>query len=66
MSQVERVVEAVQDLSAEELAEFRTWFIEYDWTAWDQQLVRDIKTGKLDHLAEEALGEKAASNTKTL
>ena len=58
MGRVEKVEKAVQELSFDELAEFRDWFAEYDWVAWDQQLERDIKAGKLDRLAEEALGER--------
>jgi hypothetical protein len=42
-------------LSAEELAEFRRWFAEFDAAAWDRQIARDVKAGKLDTLADEAL-----------
>ena len=66
MSRVEKVEQAVQALSPEELAEFRVWFTEYDWALWDQQLERDIKAGKLDQLGDEALREHSAGNTKPL
>lgn len=66
MSRVEQVEEAIQALDPEELAEFRAWFAEYDWGVWDQQLERDANTGKLDRLADEALGDHAVGNTTPL
>jgi hypothetical protein len=66
MSRVEHIEEAVQALNPEELSEFREWFAEYDWAVWDQQLERDAKTGRLDRLADEALGEHAAGKTRAL
>lgn len=53
-------------MDPKELAEFRAWFAEYDWEVWDQQLEGDMKNGKLDHLADEALGSHAAGSTTPL
>jgi hypothetical protein len=66
MSRLEQIEEAVQALNPEELSEFREWFAEYDWAVWDQQFERDAKTGKLDRIADQALGEHTAGNTKPL
>ena len=66
MSRVEQVEEAIQALDPEELSEFRAWFAEYDWGLWDQRLERDATTGRLDHLADEALREHTAGNTTPL
>ncbi|HEV8614830.1 MAG TPA: hypothetical protein VGU22_04990 [Methylomirabilota bacterium] len=66
MGNVEKIERDVQALSPEELAQFRAWFLEYDWVAWDRQLERDVKAGKLDHLADKALRDHAAGNTKPL
>lgn len=66
MSRVEQVEEAIQAMEPEELAEFRAWFAEYDWGLWDQQLERDAPTGRLDHLADEALRDHTAGNTTPL
>jgi len=46
---------AVSQLSSEELAEFRTWFAEFDATEWDRQFEADVANGRLDALAEKAL-----------
>ena len=66
MSKVERLEKEIKGLSPEELAKFREWFLAYDWAAWDRQLDHDIKAGKLDALADEALREHAEGKTKPI
>jgi len=51
---------------SEELAQFRAWFLEFDWAAWDRQLEADIQAGKLDRLAQEARRDHAAGKTTPL
>ena len=58
MTRVEALEREVPQLTREELAAFRDWFIEYDWQAWDRQLERDVAEGRLDALAAEALAEQ--------
>jgi len=66
MRKVEKIEQDVQALSPDELAEFRAWFLEHDWAAWDRQLERDVQNGKLDALAEKALRDHAAGKTTRL
>lgn len=66
MSKVDRIEKDVRDLSAEELAQFRNWFLEFDWEAWNHQLESDVQAGKLDSLAERALRDHASGKTKPL
>ena len=66
MDKVERIEHDIQALSPYELAQFRAWFLEYDWAAWDRQLERDVEAGRLDDLAEKALRDHAAGKTKAL
>ena len=66
MGKVEKIEQDVQALSPEELAQFRAWFLEYDWAAWDRQLERDVHAGRLDQLAEKALRDHAAGKTTAL
>jgi hypothetical protein len=63
MSKVESLEKRISALSAEELAEFRQWFAEFDAAAWDRQIERDAKAGKLDALADEALRDHAAGKS---
>ena len=55
MSKLEALEQKVSALSARELAEFRRWFAKFDAAEWDRQIERDVKAGKLDALANEAL-----------
>jgi hypothetical protein len=66
MSKISEIERQVQALTAEELAQFREWFLEFDWAAWDRQLEQDVRAGKLDALAEKALRDHAAGKTKPL
>ena len=66
MSKVESIEQQIKSLSAEELAQLRAWFLEFDWALWDRQFDRDIAAGKLDVLAEKALRDHAAGKTTPL
>jgi hypothetical protein len=66
MDTVEEIEKAVAALSPEELAQFRAWFVEFDWAAWDRKIERDVEAGKLDRLAENALRDHKSGRTKPL
>jgi hypothetical protein len=66
MTKVESIEREVEQLSREELAAFRDWFIEHDWQAWDRELENDVAAGRLDSLAAEALAEYERGETKEL
>jgi len=57
MSTIQTIEQAVQQLPAQELAEFRQWFTKFDGAAWDVQIEADAGSGKLDALAADALAE---------
>ena len=57
---------AVAGLPPEELTRFRAWFIEFDAEAWDRQFEEDVRAGRLDALAEEALDDHRAGRTTEL
>ena len=66
MRSVVELENAVQQLSPDELAEFRRWFASFDAAAWDAQLESDASTGRLDSMAEEALSEFRQGRTRPL
>jgi hypothetical protein len=66
MGKIEKIEQEIQALSPEELAQFRAWFLEYDWAAWDRQIERDSQAGRLDDLAAKALRDHAAGKTTPL
>ncbi len=66
MGKIERIEQEVQALSPDELAQFRAWFLDFDWAAWDRQIARDAQAGRLDDLAARALRDHAAGKTTPL
>ncbi len=66
MSKVESLERQIQQLSPEELAEFRRWYAEFDADRWDRQFESDVKAGKLDALAEKALRAHASGQSTKL
>ena len=66
MGDIEKVERQIEALSAEELAQFRAWFVEFDWAAWDRQLEADIRAGKLDQFIEKARDDHAKGKTTPL
>ena len=60
MSSVSEIEEAVERLTPAELDAFRTWFAEFDATAWDRQMEDDVAAGRLEVLADEALEDLRA------
>lgn len=55
MVTVQEIEKAVANLPRPELDEFRSWFDRFDADLWDRQFEEDVLTGKLEHLANEAL-----------
>ncbi|MEO0416450.1 MAG: hypothetical protein AAF226_16010 [Verrucomicrobiota bacterium] len=66
MSSIEKIEEAVEGLSKEELRAFGEWFREYEADLWDNEIEKDLQSGKLDHLAAEALADLAEGRTSEL
>lgn len=48
----------IETLPQQEYIKLVKWFSERDWKAWDQELIKDSQSGKLDFLIEEAMNEK--------
>ena len=66
MTKVEKIEQDIRKLNRDELLAFRRWFREYDSDEWDRQIEEDVRAGKLDKLAEEALAEHRAGKSKEL
>ncbi|MBI3839773.1 MAG: hypothetical protein HY288_17765 [Planctomycetia bacterium] len=66
MTKLERIEQDVEKLSSKELAEFRKWFHAYDAALWDQQLERDVRSGKLERLRQQAVAEHQDQRTREL
>ena len=63
---IHEIERAITELSPDELARFRKWFEEFDAKAWDEQLERDVESGKLGKIAEKAIAEYRKGKSKEL
>lgn len=66
MRKIEEIEEQIEQLSREEFAELREWFLEHDWKAWDVQIEADAKAGKLDSIVSEAQAEYKSGRARKL
>jgi len=55
MSIVENIEDEIRNMSPDELARFRKWFLEFDSKQWDEEIEQDAKAGNLDKIAEQAI-----------
>jgi hypothetical protein len=66
MSEVEQLERQIENLTPQQLATFRAWFLEFDGRVWDEQIEADAKAGKLDGLIAEALADYKAGKARDL
>ena len=57
MANLDDIEKAVAALPLDQLALFRVWFEEFEASRLDQKIERDVGSGKLDELAEQALAD---------
>jgi hypothetical protein len=63
---LQEIEESVAHLAEPDLGKFRSWFEEFDGKVWDKQFEGDVKSGKLDSLADEALRDAATGRCTAL
>ena len=63
---VEELEEEIQQLSPDQLRQFRAWYEKFDSDQWDEQIEKDVQSGKLDELASQALQDHKAQKTRKL
>jgi hypothetical protein len=66
MTTVEDIEKAVTKLPADQLAEFRAWFEEFEAARFDEKIERDAKAGRLDRLANQAVADFRAGRVREL
>ena len=66
MTTVSELQEAILGLSEADYSELRRWLLDQDWECWEQEFDEDVRAGKLDDLAAEALEAKARGKLKDL
>ena len=68
-SALRTVAEIKQDILAlpeADYAELCRWVLDQDWERWEREFDEDVRAGKLDFLATEALEAKARGELKDL
>lgn len=66
MTTVEDIKTAILQLPPRARAELRQWYDHIEAEAWDQQIETDVRNGRLDKLADEALQALRAGTTTEL
>ena len=66
MTTVDEIQQAIMNLSKADYARLRSRLFEYDWQEWDREFEEDVKAGRLDFLAAEALEAKRQGTLKEL
>lgn len=66
LSSVEEITAAIAQLSAEDVARVREWVAAHADRLWDEQIERDERSGRLDHLIDQALHEHRTGRTRPL
>jgi hypothetical protein len=63
---LEQLEDAIKHLPAKDFAALREWFAKFDAEQWDRQFEDDVKHGRLDALADEALKDLDAGRCTDL
>lgn len=66
MSKIEQIEREIQELTPEELAAFRKWFLEFDAVVWNRQIEEDARAGRLDTLADKAIKDFKSGRSSEL
>ena len=69
MQSVSEIKQAILELPIAEYTEMIEWLYEMgerEWEEWDRQFEEDVKAGRLDFLAGEALAAKARGELRDL
>lgn len=66
MTKVQLLEREVKKLDKASLEAFRNWFHRFDSDAWDLQIQKDVRAGKLNELAKDALAAHKSGKTRAL
>ena len=64
MSTIEKIEAAIEQLPRDQFFVLISWIRGRFEDEWDRQIADDVKAGRLDHLARDALAEYRAGRTK--
>ena len=64
MSKLEEIKRAIEQLPKEDFRNLSGWIIQRHESKWDGQIEADIRAGRLDKFAKEALREDSEGETR--
>ena len=64
--QVQEIIENIQKLPKEELKSLFRWIEEFEQKLWDKEFEEDVKSGKLNKLAQQAIKDYKAGKCQEL
>lgn len=64
--QVYEIIENIKKLLEKDLKILLKWIEDYEQKLWDQEFERDVRLGKLDKLAEQAIKDFQAGKCREL
>ena len=66
LTTVTEIQQAIVSLPRSEYAQLIRWLREYDWEEWEREFEEDVRAGRLDFLAAEALEAKRQGTLREL
>ena len=66
LTTVTEIQQAIVSLPKSEYAQLIRWLREYDWEEWEREFEEDVRAGRLDFLAAEALEAKRQGTLREL
>lgn len=66
MTTITEIQRAIMSLPDAEYSQLIRWLQDQDWERWEREFDEDVRAGKLDVLAAEALEAKARGELKDL
>lgn len=66
MNSIQEIERAILQLPQPDLKVLRVWFDELEDAMWDQEFEEDVKAGRLDLLAQQALADLSAGRCTAL
>ncbi|MGP0064949.1 MAG: hypothetical protein ACLQGP_15290 [Isosphaeraceae bacterium] len=66
MSEVEELEARIINLTRQDMARLRDWFLQLDDRLWDQQIASDFKAGRFQGLIDKAREELAEGRAREL
>ncbi len=66
MTTITEIQQAIMSLPEAEYAELCRWLLDQDWERWEREFDEDVRAGRLDALADEALEAKERGELRCL